>query len=586
MADDLEGEEDERTVELASLAAIYPELVLDEPGSDPFSATISIEVEPVEPLSIRFPSADGAPPVGPLTPPHSVIEEISQLEIEENGVAPPTNEDVYHISHLPALNLRLSLPEGYPAEKPPVFYLESQYSWLPEQKLQELREAGHSLWEELGRDQVVFSYIDHLREAAERGFDMAQADDQVLEVSPDLKVSLLDFDLNAKRAKFERETFECGICLDAKKGTVCHRLLLCRHVFCVPCLQDYYNTCIIEGDIGSVKCIAPDCGKEPRVGLAADQIQPKKGPKDSTLEPSELLQIPLEQDTVQRYIKLKRKKRLESDKRTVYCPRQWCQGPARTSKSKPDPGEETIESTDETEEPRTYDRNAPPEKLPPPAERLAICEDCNFAFCKVCKASWHGEYFTCFPRSQFELTAEEKASEDYMKLHTQPCPTCDARAQKTHGCNHMICFKCDTHFCYLCGAYLDKANPYQHYNTVKSGCYMRLWELERGDDGEFGLGFGGGLDGLPFDVDDDEDEDDDPAAVPVAAVAAQFVPLAPLAPPVPFGPPRPQPPAIRPARGRDPGLQRFLVMARDDEEDEWDSDDLSDISDDEWDDDA
>ncbi|KAF6223276.1 hypothetical protein HO133_000118 [Letharia lupina] len=585
MADDLEGEEDERTVELASLAAIYPELVLDEPGSDPFSATISIEVEPVEPLSIRFPSADGAPPVGPLTPPHSVIEEISQLEIEENGVAPPTNEDVYRISHLPALNLRLSLPEGYPAEKPPVFYLESQYSWLPEQKLQELREAGHSLWEELGRDQVVFSYIDHLREAAERGFDMAQADDQVLEVSPDLKVSLLDFDLNAKRAKFERETFECGICLDAKKGTVCHRLLLCGHVFCVPCLQDYYNTCIIEGDIGSVKCIAPDCGKEPRVGLAADQIQPKKGPKDSTLEPSELLQIPLEQDTVQRYIKLKRKKRLESDKRTVYCPRQWCQGPARTSKSKPDPGEET-ESTDETEEPRTYDRNAPPEKLPPPAERLAICEDCNFAFCKVCKASWHGEYFTCFPRSQFELTAEEKASEDYMKLHTQPCPTCDARAQKTHGCNHMICFKCDTHFCYLCGAYLDKANPYQHYNTVKSGCYMRLWELERGDDGEFGLGFGGGLDGLPFDVDDDEDEDDDPAPVPVAAVAAQFVPLAPLAPPVPFGPPRPQPPAIRPARGRDPGLQRFLMMARDDEEDEWDSDDLSDISDDEWDDDA
>lgn len=585
MADDLEGEEDERTVELASLAAIYPELVLDEPGSDPFSATISIEVEPVEPLSIRFPSADGAPPVGPLTPPHSVIEKISQLEIEENGVAPPTNEDVYRISHLPALNLRLSLPEGYPAEKPPVFYLESQYSWLPEQKLQELREAGHSLWEELGRDQVVFSYIDHLREAAERGFDMAQADDQVLELSPDLKVSLLDFDLNAKRAKFERETFECGICLDAKKGTVCHRLLLCGHVFCVPCLQDYYNTCIIEGDIGSVKCIAPDCGKEPRVGLAADQIQPKKGPKDSTLEPSELLQIPLEQDTVQRYIKLKRKKRLESDKRTVYCPRQWCQGPARTSKSKPDPGEET-ESTDETEEPRTYDRNAPPEKLPPPAERLAICEDCNFAFCKVCKASWHGEYFTCFPRSQFELTAEEKASEDYMKLHTQPCPTCDARAQKTHGCNHMICFKCDTHFCYLCGAYLDKANPYQHYNTVKSGCYMRLWELERGDDGEFGLGFGGGLDGLPFDVDDDEDEDDDPAPVPVAAVAAQFVPLAPLAPPVPFGPPRPQPPAIRPARGRDPGLQRFLVMARDDEEDEWDSDDLSDISDDEWDDDA
>ena len=351
---------------------------------------------------------------------------------------------------------------------------------------------------------------------------------------------------------------------DAKKGTSCHRLLLCEHVFCVSCLQDYYNVCITEGDIGSVKCTTPNCGKEIKVDAVTDGIQPNKGVEDRTLEPSELLQIPLEQDTVQRYIKLKRKKRLESDKTTVYCPRQWCQGPARTSKSKSNEEEES-EEMEQTEEPQTYDRNAPQEKLPPPAERLAICEDCNFAFCKVCKASWHGEYFTCFPRSRFELTAEEKASEDYMKLHTQPCPTCDARAQKTHGCNHMICFKCDTHFCYLCGAYLDKSNPYQHYNTIKNGCYMRLWELEGGDDGEFGHGFGGGVNGLP--VDFDEDEDDDP---PPPMPAPPPLPLAPLAPPVPvaFGPLRAQAPAPRPARIRDPGLQRFLQMARDDEEDE------------------
>lgn len=213
MADDLEEGDDERAVELNSLAAIYPELVIDALGLDPFSAAISIEVEPVEPLSIRFPSADGAPPVGPFALPQSTVEGIPQVEIGENGVQPLQKEDATRLSHLPALNLKMSLPAGYPAEKPPVFHLTSQYSWLPEKKLEELGEAGHALWEEFGRSQVVFSYIEYLREAAERGFDMAQADDQVLEISPDLKVSLLDFDLKAKRAKFERETFECGICL-------------------------------------------------------------------------------------------------------------------------------------------------------------------------------------------------------------------------------------------------------------------------------------------------------------------------------------------------------------------------------------
>lgn len=221
MADNIEESEDERTVELASLAAIYPELVVDDAGSDPFYAAISIQVEPVEPLSIRFPSAHAAPPVGPHTPPHSSMEgvfQLAQLEIGENGLAPTTNEEISRLSHLPALNLRFCLPEGYPTEKPPGICLESQYSWLPEQKLQELREAGRTLWEDLGRHNVVFSYIDHLREAAERGFDMALTDNQVLEISPDLKVALLDFDLKAKRAKFERETFECGICLGMSYG--------------------------------------------------------------------------------------------------------------------------------------------------------------------------------------------------------------------------------------------------------------------------------------------------------------------------------------------------------------------------------
>lgn len=323
--------------------------------------------------------------------------------------------------------------------------------------------------------------------------------------------------------------------------------------------------------------MAPKCGSEPTSSIVAT---PKKLEEDRTLEPSELLKIPLEQETVQRYVKLKRKKRLESDPTTVYCPRQWCQGPARIPNKKsvkagPEQGAtgENGKEPDQVVNADAY-RISNPEALPPPAERLAICEDCGFAFCRVCKVSWHGEYFVCFPRSQFELTTEERASEDYMMLHTQPCPTCNARAQKTHGCNHMICFRCNTHFCYLCGAYLERGNPYQHYNTRKSGCYMRLWELEGGDDGEFGQGFqGGGADGEP--VEWSEEESDDEGRPP---------PPAPVAPAVPRQHGQ-QAPAQRAQgvnvrhRNDNPGLQRALRMIQDDEEDEWDSDEMDDLDD-------
>ena len=630
MTDDIEALDDERAVELSSIAAIFPELVID--SSDPFCATIDLPVTPTKPLAVLFPPlADGAPPAGLPTPPTS--DEASDVASARHGsnTNAPTAEniiaDVCFLSHLPPLNLQIQLPKGYPNEKPPVFHLRTKPSWLPESILQMLREAGNTLWEEMGRDQVVYSYIDHLQQAAEVGFDLITDEGGPLKLRHDMKIALLDFDIKAKRARFEQETFECGVCLEPKKGSVCHRLLLCGHVFCVACLQDFYNNCITEGDITNVKCLAPNCGKDPDPPPARQEPQRKKRRRkeDRTLDPSELLQIPLEQETVQRYVKLKRKKMLESDRTTVYCPRQWCQGAAR-SKKYPKTGDFTqladSDSEDGIEEAQTYDKNASEDTLPPPSERLAVCEDCAFAFCKVCKAGWHGEFAKCFPRRKYELTAEEKASEDYMKLHTTPCPTCDARAQKTMGCNHMICFKCNTHFCYLCSAWLDAGNPYIHFNTEKSPCYMRLWELEGGDGGEgVGIGFGGGVMRAGqvnelVDFDDESDAEEDEQIVPVAVPVPPLPPPPPPPPPLPArrvgNPPRRNARAARnlqrprnaprqdpaPVAARDvlpvvadpvhrrplvQGLQRFLQLVENDEEDEWDSDEFDeDGGDAEW----
>ena len=213
-----------------------------------------------------------------------------------------------------------------------------------------------------------------------------------------------------------------------------------------------------------------------------------------SIQPKELLAMGIEESAVRRYVELKRKKKLEADKNTIYCPRKWCQGIARRKGYPPIPADlsnyEAESSSDEEAENQqqitTNGASGPRDpKVPPaPNERLAVCEKCQYAFCKVCFTGWHGDFARCFPRDPNELSKEEKLSYDWIAEHTSPCPTCNSPTQKTHGCNHMKCFQCNTHFCYLCGSWLDGQNPYMHFNTRGTECYQRLFELEEGDEGQ------------------------------------------------------------------------------------------------------
>lgn len=503
MEDDLDAAEDERTIELSSIAAIYPELLVDP--IDPHTATLDVPVTPEKPLKIWFRAlVDGVPPAAFPTPPTSIEAEDDKANHKISLSAAAV--DVHELSHLPPLTIRITLPDGYPAEKPPDIHLSATPDWIPNEVAGTLTDDCKRLWEEMGKDQVVYTYIDHLQQAAEQAFNVAKSTGEHFHLPGDLKLALLDFDLKTKRELFERGTFECGICLEPKKGAQCHRLLLCAHVFCVQCLSDFYNSCISEGDVDNVKCLSPECGKDENNGTPG-----KRKRHDRTLNPSELLQIPLDQETVQRYVRLKRKKKLESDKNTVYCPRQWCQGAAR-SKKHPKPADllnDAESSESEAEEPTEPKKKKSSTDDIPMSERLCVCEDCNFAFCSVCKKGWHGELARCNPRRQTELNEEEKASMEYLKRFSTPCPTCNAPSQKTHGCNHMICFKCRTHFCYLCSSYLMPDNPYRHFNDFKSPCYMRLWELEGGDGADVGIGYGGGAGNVPAWEPEDSDTDSD-----------------------------------------------------------------------------
>jgi E3 ubiquitin-protein ligase RNF14 len=482
-------EADDRSIELSSIAAIYPEIKIDEQRL--FRASLDLPVTPSLPMRVRF---DQGPEhvQAPMTPPTSLdTNDNGIMGGAADGIARAVTEaipDIHDLSHLPPLTLEIELPQGYPSEKPPILNISTNPQWLPAAQISKLLGDGRRLWEESGKDMVLYTYIDHLHQMTDHAFGLADDLDGEVALPRGLKIALLDFDIKAKREKFERETFECGVCLEPKKGINCHRMLLCSHVFCVPCLQDFYNTCISEGDVDSVKCMAPECGKEQKENMAIVHDSPvgrmRRKKQDRTINPSELLQIPLEQEMVQRYVFLKRKKKLESDKTTVYCPRKWCQGAARSKKHpKPDDpmADEFGYSDDEEIDTVEFDPMGEEAQLPPMADRVAICEDCGYAFCSVCKKGWHGEVARCSPRREAELTAEEKATEEYLKMYTTQCPTCKTACQKKLGCNHMICFQCRTHFCYLCSSWLSEDNPYKHFNTLQSSCFNRLWDLEGGD---------------------------------------------------------------------------------------------------------
>ncbi|CAG7918072.1 unnamed protein product [Penicillium olsonii] len=633
---ELDLEYDDRSVELSSIVAIFPETQIDP--KSPFRAILELPVAPSSPTPVYFQPPIDPTPTHTLTPPTSVDE--SKGPLDEPA------KDVHILSHLPPLKLEIELPEGYPSEKPPIVHLSSTPAWLPTSTTSVLLDDCRRLWEECDHDLVIFTYIDHLQQLAENVFHTQNALGEVC-LSRDLKIALLDYNIKAEREKFEQGTFECGVCLEPKKGTVCYRLLRCSHVFCVQCLQDFYNSCIAEGDVDSVKCVAPDCesNKRPRDAQGHGDLQslPRKK-RDRTLGPSELLQIPLTPEVVQRYAFLKRKKKIEADKTTVYCPRQWCQGAAR-SKKHPKPEDLMVDDPDLSDDEDPPDGTNPEEddgELPPMAERVAICEDCNYAFCSVCKKGWHGELLRCYPRRQGEPTEEEKATEEYLRLYTTPCPTCNVPCQKQMGCNHMRCFQCDTHFCYLCSAWLLPDNPYKHFNDPSGRCYNRLWDLEGGD----GLNPDGAeaLHRIPEAL---LNFDDEPPAVMIPAgddeehPAFEFdndqdilhlpPPPAPIPPPVNARRPdhaaaraaaaerRAQARAMNEVRRRDagqahdapdqarqeprrpvrrlqvradgpgneeradwghgrwPGLERFVQLAADDREDEWDSDELEDF---------
>ncbi|KAF3917771.1 hypothetical protein ABW20_dc0102671 [Dactylellina cionopaga] len=171
------SDDDERILEIATIAVIYPEF--SKIGK--LGGSIDIEISPSSPVTAtRFTLLDGS-------------EDVKKIETAD-------------ITHLPPLTFEFQLPKGYPYDAPPNIRLTS--SWLENDTLQRLKAELVETWEGL-RDQAIFSCIDTLQSAADNLFDLPVPLD--VKVNQKEKIEILEYDQAMKIRKFHEGTFDCTI---------------------------------------------------------------------------------------------------------------------------------------------------------------------------------------------------------------------------------------------------------------------------------------------------------------------------------------------------------------------------------------
>lgn len=261
---------------------------------------------------------------------------------------------------------------------------------------------------------------------------------------------LVEYDNQQRTIVFQSSHFTCQICCVNVSGSECIRLQSCPHVTCKECMVTYLTSKISDGSVATIDCPGSKCSEPILPGLIQCLISPQ---------------------LFERYDKLLLQRTLDGMTDIVYCPRPTCRCV-------------TLKEED---------------------SNMALCPNCKFSFCVLCKRTWHGispckmlpqdikelkeAYETGdkevqeslelqYGKKYLERAFQEYDSSSWIKSNTKPCPNCHSTIEKDHGCNKMSCLTCNCQFCWLCGTALPRHNPYHHYHPGNSACGGKLFEGE------------------------------------------------------------------------------------------------------------
>ena len=270
---------------------------------------------------------------------------------------------------------------------------------------------------------------------------------------------LLDYDKRECEREFADSLFDCEICFSSLLGSRCRRVEPCGHIHCCECLRLYVTSKVRSGDVAKIECPSNSCKESLSLNLIRELVSP---------------------EIFERFDRLLLQKTLDKMTDVVYCPRPTCQCV-------------TLREEDDT--------------------NMAQCPRCRFSFCILCKHAWHGvEPCKLLPqdlkelretweslgteerevlekqygKSKLEKAFQEQDSMAWLDTNARKCPNCQAKIEKTLGCNKMTCTHCSASFCWLCSAPLPSVDPYKHFRPGQSNCAGKLFEgITDSDDEDF-----------------------------------------------------------------------------------------------------